>query len=282
MENQSLFQILIRRWWIFLVVGAITVGATLYLTMGQEPVYKAKATYITKLSPQLGDVRSLSSVLDTLNLQDDLLGTYSEVAMSQMIKDRAIARLGLTGADQRGFTVNSKAVQGTKILEISVEGSNPVLVRYFTEAIGAETVLYVDSLYPAFQLDLLDAPVEPAKPVSPQLEINLVLGLVLGGFLGLSVMFLSAWLAGDFKNLASGGENTLDVPTLMKLREDIRGLREQYESILTGITEGRVLMQNTETEVRSLGYVMNKLISLSQHEEHPRNGNKNTEQEHTR
>jgi capsular polysaccharide biosynthesis protein len=193
MDTQLILKTFKKRWWLFLAVFAITVAATLAWTMSQEPVYRAKATYITKLNPQITDDRGITSALDILNRQDETIGTYSEIAMSKKIADLAAEQLQLNPG-QKGYTVNSRTIPGTRILEISVLGDTPRGVREFTAAVGEQTMKYVNTLYLTYQLELLDPADGPSRPISPRLGLNLLLALALGLFFGGGALFFSTWL----------------------------------------------------------------------------------------
>lgn len=251
-----LLQSLVRKWWMFLIVLAITAGATLFLTMRQTPVYRSKATYIMRLSSEITDTKSISTALDTLNRYNELLGTYSEIAMSQMIKRQAGTRLGISGPDRSSMSVSSRTVPGSKVLEISVEGPNPELVRSFAEAVGEETITYVNDLYPAYRLTLLDDPSAPGKPISPQLTLNLVLGIVLGGFLGLTAVFLSIWLRGELKSAPAAENSPQEGLPLPPVQRELESLLEQLAWIRAELSETREAVRNTESQAKAISTLL--------------------------
>jgi capsular polysaccharide biosynthesis protein len=253
MEQHLIARLMARKWWIFLVVLLVTVGATLLLTMRQTPIYRAKATYVNRLS-EITDTKTISTALDTLNRYDNLQGTYSEIAMSQVIKDKAGSKMGLSNTDLRNFSVSSRTVPGSRILEITVEGQDPELVSDFAGVVGEETMAYVNDLYPSYQLALLDAPATSNRPVSPRLTFNLVLGIILGAFLGFTALLLSSWLRGDFKN-APAIQSVQDEPgelQLQPVRRELELLLQQCEQIRSELNETREVIQNTESQAKTV------------------------------
>lgn len=248
MDSQLLLKTLKKRWWLFLLVFVVTAGATLALTMSQTPVYKAKATYVTKLSPQITDDKEITSALDILNRQEETLGTYSEIAMSGKMEDLAAEQLKLTPVQQRAFTVNSRTVPGTRILEISVLGDDPQKVRDFTMAVGDQTVKYVNSLYVTYQLELLDAADAPSKPISPQLELNLILALALGLFFGGGTLFFSAWLTmrSNRAPVVTVEEKEVYKPVTLELNE----LQKQFEVLRSQIEETQRVIHATQEDAQ--------------------------------
>lgn len=255
MEQRSIMQSVMRRWWIFLLVLLITVGATLFLTMRETPVYRTKATFITRLSGEVTDAKTTSTVLDSLNRYVELQGTYSEIAMSQMIKREAGKKLGI--GDLGELTVSSRTLPGSRILEISVEGQDPQLIRDFAKAIGDETMTYVNNLYPPYELTLLDPPGSPNTPISPKLPINLILGLVLGAFLGSAALVLSSWLRGDLKNVPVMEGDREGQSASAPLTKEFEVLQQQYALIRAELSETREMIHNTENEARTISTMLN-------------------------
>jgi len=194
MELREIFRLMFRRWLLVVPIVIIAVVATYLLTKMQPVQYTARTTFVMRLNEQYIDTRGLVSAVDVLNRNAAIAGTYSEISKSQKIKELAGARLGLDQNVLRHFTVDSRSVSGTNLLEITVQTLDPVLAMEFANAIGAETMTYVTTLYPAFQMDLLDPAQAPRNPSSPNLSLNLGLAAILGLFLGFSLALLSAYL----------------------------------------------------------------------------------------
>lgn len=257
MERRLILRSMARRWWIFLAVLLITVGATLFLTLRETPIYRAKATYVTRLSDEITDAKTESTVLDSLNRYVELQGTYSEIAMSQMIKRQAGKKIGITGSELRKLSVSSRTLPGSRILEISVEGEDPQLIRDFTTAVGEETMTYVNNLYPSYELTLLDDPNAPNTPISPKIPYNVIVGTLLGTFLGAIALLLSSWLRGDFKEIQAIQSDQGEPSVLLPLKSELGILMQQCELIRAELNETRELIHNTENEARALRTVLN-------------------------
>lgn len=242
MDTQIILKTLKKRWWLLLGVFVITTAATLAFTMSQTPVYKAKATYITKLNPQITDDRGITSALDILNRQDETVGTYSQIAKSERIADLAATQLSLTPAQQQAFTVNSRVIPGTRMLEISVLGNNPQRVHDFTMAVGEQMVKYVNSLYSTYQLELLDPADVPGNSISPALDFNLAIALALGLLIGFGALLLSSWLtmraSPAVVNKFEASEASASVSA------ELSELYKQFEAL-------RIQMEETQQEIRA-------------------------------
>jgi capsular polysaccharide biosynthesis protein len=257
MDTQLIQTTLKKRWWLFLGVFLVTVAVTLALTMSKSPVYKAKATYITKLNPEITDDKGITSALDILNRQDETVGTYSQIAMSEKIADLAADELQLTGSQKRDFTVNSRVIPGTRMLEISVLGQDPQKVRDFTMAVGDQTAKYVNSLYVTYQLELLDPADAPGSPISPKLDLNLILALVLGLFIGAGALFFSAWLTMRTKPTPAFNVEGEEVftPVNMELGE----LQKQFNVLRLQMEETQRMIHATREDAQLISTQIMKL-----------------------
>jgi capsular polysaccharide biosynthesis protein len=257
MEPRLIFRTMARQWWIFLTVILITVGTTLFLTLRQTPIYRAKGTYIIRLSSEITDAKTVSTVLDSLNRYAELQGTYSEIAMSQMIKRQAGSKMELPGSELRKLSVSSRTLPGSKILEITVQGENPELIRDFTKAVGEETMTYVNELYPSYEMTPLDPPNAPNAPISPKVPFNLIVGTLLGTFLGFVAVLISSWLRGDFKNVPAIPSDPEEPRVLVPLKTELELLLQQCGVIRAELNETRELIHNTESEARTLRTMLN-------------------------
>jgi capsular polysaccharide biosynthesis protein len=257
MDTQLVMKTLKNRWWLFLAVFLITAAATLALTMTQPPVYKAKATYITKLNPEITDDRGITSALDILNRQEETVGTYSQIAMSEKIADLAAEQLQLTAAQARDYTVSSRVIPGSRMLEISVTGKDPQKVRNFTTAVGEQTAKYVNSLYVTYQLEELDPADGPNSPVSPKLDLNLVLALVLGLFIGAGALFFSAWLTmrSNPTPVANVGREEVFTPVNVELSE----LQKQFQALRLQMEETQRMIHATQEDAQLISTQIMKL-----------------------
>lgn len=180
--------------WIVLVAFVSTLVAAAAFTYGQAPVYRASASFVVSPNGDYEDMRSLVDVVDALSRRREIAGTYSQVATSRLIKQQATTGLGLAEANAEALAVSSRLVADTNVLEITVEGGDPDLVRRFADAVGARTAAYVGELYEAYELKPLDTAPLPASPVKPNKPLNLAVGALLGLGLGAGLAFTGYWL----------------------------------------------------------------------------------------
>lgn len=196
MELRAYLKILLSRWWAIVLGISITMAAAAIWTSRQTPVYEAKTTYVIRPRQSLVLDRDFVQALDIVSRRVEINTTFAEVSSSRAIRQEAISRLALSPEKSRGLSVNSLVIGGTNVLTITAQGSDPVVVKDFANAVGEATVDYVSGLYDVFELQPLDNAVQPNRPISPNVMLNLlvsgVLGLLIGGGFALLIEFVQS------------------------------------------------------------------------------------------
>ena len=192
MELIIFLRMLLKRWWIIVLMLIVTVIGTVLLTEWQTPVYSSSATYVVSPSPQILNGTSYLSGLSVLGGQPAVTNTYASIAASASVKQNASVALGLNPAQIKRLSVFSRVQAGTNIIEITVEGEDPLLVQAFTVEIGLSTIDYVSKLNGVYDLQLLDSAMSPESPIRPNIRLNLIIGVVLGLVLGGGIAFLTS------------------------------------------------------------------------------------------
>lgn len=189
MEVKLYFRMLQRSWWIIVITTLATVIAALVVSYFTPPTYRATARLIVSPSPAL--ITGGSNLLNSLSTLDkrSIITTYAEILNSQRIYTETLNLLQMNEADLADYSYNAVALPDANIIEFSVVGPDPETVYMLTNGIGQHAVEYVHSLYPVYDLGVLDAAEPPTTPISPQplrsAGVALVVGLALGIVLAL-------------------------------------------------------------------------------------------------
>ena len=258
MELKAYIQILLKKWWVVLSVFLITLTATIVQTYTQTPIYSSSATFIIGLGSSVDDVRDTTSVLSVLASREAIGGTYAEIARSREIKRSAANLLGLDSVGN--YSISSDVLAGSNILQVTVEGPNPVIVQDLANTIGAKSIEKVEAVYPTYNLSILDSAPLPSSPIKPAKRRNMMLGAVFGLILGGGLAFLAEYLTADrFQEIAA--INIVDIETgaynkryfQQRLNQElIRAKRNRYplSLALIRIEELEVLEETNNTIVR--------------------------------
>lgn len=194
MELKTYLRILLKKWWIVLPAFLITFTTTLAFTYSQTPVYQTAFTFIVTPTIATDATRELLSGLSLLTARDEIANTYAEVVGSRTLRQLAGDKLGLSPEQAQGFSVDTRLLAGTNVLEVTVRGSDPQLTQDFAQSVSQEMMTYLRGLYEIYELKPLDQPALPRNPISPNTSLNLALGAGLGLILGISLAFLTEYL----------------------------------------------------------------------------------------
>ena len=201
MELKIYLRVLLRKWWVVLPVFLVTFTATAVFTFTQAPTYRVTATFVVAPNSSSEDIWSL----DVLSRRTEIASTYAKVATSRLIRQDAADELNLSQDQMKGLSVDSSLLAGTNVIGITVEGSDPVVVRDFANVIGAKTMAYAQELYEIYGMSPLDQATLPASPVQPNKVLNLALGAILGLALGAGLAFLSEYLQAPLESMMNLG-----------------------------------------------------------------------------
>jgi capsular polysaccharide biosynthesis protein len=234
MQPHHYLLILRKRWVVALTAFLATSALTVVFASRQPALYESSATYVVR--PRTASADTLRAT-DTLIRGVEIHSTYATIVRSDLIEERAKARLG-PGVDTSETSVGSRVITETNIVEISVTGPDPVIARDLAVAIGRETVAYVSQLGYTFELEPLDPPKAPSSPVAPNTTLTIATGVVSGAALAVCLALLversaaAIWAsrradAGDRDILSSSRSlRTRRVPFDDEDDEDLDGRRE--------------------------------------------------------
>lgn len=192
MEVKAYLRILLRKWWIMIPVFLVTLTSGIVFTYTKTPVYSATTTYLVVPSSSFNDFTSFANGLDMLNRREEIATTFAEIASSLRVKEAAVESLSL--ASGRRYSVSSKLRAGTNIIEVRVEGPDPVIVRDLANSVGVSLEQFIQGLYEIYVLVPLDQATLHNRPIRPNNALNLALAAVFGLTLGIGLAFLSEYL----------------------------------------------------------------------------------------
>jgi len=220
MEIRTYLQFILRKWRMIILITITTVIGTLVLTLRTERVYETSSTYILSVSPLTLDKDRISA-LNTLMSSSDISATYAKVANSRLIRQRAADKLNLSSQQRGSLNVDSHMVAGTNILEITVQGNDPALIKDYANAVGTEMVAYSGNLYQAYVLERLDLATQPKSPIKPNIVTNMLLGMIFGLALGIGIA-----LIGELAQPAAEAGNVFNI------LDDLTGLYNRRYFVL--------------------------------------------------
>ncbi|XZJ61532.1 YveK family protein (plasmid) [Clostridium perfringens] len=212
---QEIAYALKKRW---KLIALITIAATLVSAILSffviKPQYEATTKlFIGKQESQDNNAYNNNDVM----MYQQLMKTYAELAKTSDLVTKAVksADLDYNQKDIKAILKNLNATPSadTQILDLSFKGGNPKEVLKLTEAITNEFISESKELIPNGNVQVIQKPQLPEKPVSPNKKLNIFIAFVLGLMVGVGVVLLLEYLDNTFKS-REDLENTLDLPII--------------------------------------------------------------------
>jgi diguanylate cyclase (GGDEF)-like protein len=200
MELKRYLKVLLRWWWLSLIAFLTVLTASIAFTYTQTPKYEATASLVVSPTTALADLNEVRASLSALD-KPTVINTYAEIAQSQTIVQQAWDDLAVPPETRWRFEGRSWVLQKTNIVLITVAGPDPAIVHEAANAIARHTVDYVGELYEVYDLKLLDAAERPGSPVSPNKKLNILMGFVLGGGIGIAFTFVAEYLRAPMEKI---------------------------------------------------------------------------------
>lgn len=212
---QEIAYALKKRW---KLIALITIAATLVSAILSffviKPQYEATTKlFIGKQESQDNNAYNNNDVM----MYQQLMKTYAELAKTSDLVTKAVksADLDYNQKDIKAILKNLNATPSaeTQILDLSFKGGNPKEVLKLTEALTNEFISESKELIPNGNVQVIQKPQFPEKPVSPNKKLNIFIAFVLGLMVGVGVVLLLEYLDNTFKS-REDLENTLELPII--------------------------------------------------------------------
>ena len=189
MDFLAFVRMLRQSWWIVVLIIAGSLGSTAFFTHTQTPIFQATTTLVVWPSKNITDANDIVRSLDTLDRRV-YVAMYSKIPCSQMVRNRAQEKLGLSADQLKPYQITTIVIPDTNILKVSVEGPDPSLTANFANAVAEQAKQYIEETYSVFELKILDRATQPISPARPNMGRNLSVATVLGLLVGLALVFV--------------------------------------------------------------------------------------------
>ena len=209
---QEIFIILWNKAWVImlcLVIGAITA-----FTLSK---YVIDPTYTSRISMYVNNNQNPENTvanLNDINASQKLVSTYIEILKSDNVLEKVIEETGVTytPAEIRSM-MSANSLNGTEIFEVKVTTEDAdeaaLIANTIAELVPEEIIRVVK----AGSVELIDRAMPATNPSSPNVMLNTVIGLMLGGVLSVLGVLVAAMLDNRIKSEEDLKKN-YDLPIL--------------------------------------------------------------------
>ena len=194
------------------VVGIIGAFYSLFM---QTPLYKSTTSVILKNDSTLSN----NLTFNDLNMNKNLVGTYSEIVKSKRTLNQVIKNLNLNyTAGELSNKIGVSSVNDTEIIKITITDVNSKNAKIIADEVANVFVEEIPELYSISNVSILDAAEIANAPYNINIKKQAILYLLIGLVLGLGIVFLLYYFDRTIKSVEQV-EAKLGLPILGAVQE---------------------------------------------------------------
>ncbi|MDY3001329.1 MAG: Wzz/FepE/Etk N-terminal domain-containing protein [Romboutsia timonensis] len=197
-DLRDYFGIVKKRFWIIALITIISVVVSGVISFFMlSPVYEAKSTLIVNTEKN-EETQMITG--DQFSVTQKLAVTYGEIIKSRTVLDEVIQNLKLD--DKYEGLVNNvtvSPVKDTQIISISVQDTNKEKARDIANEIPKVFKKEAERITKANDIQVIDKAILPQSPIGPNKKMNMAIAAVIGGMIGLFVVFFIEYLDNKLK-----------------------------------------------------------------------------------
>jgi len=195
----EILSLIVKKIGIVFLCMAIGAGGTFFLSKFaiQEEYTAFMAMYV---APNQGIEEGRTSINDLYYAQQ-VANTYVEILGTNAFMTEVAKRSGLPiTANEMRDAVSMQVVENTEIFQVRVVSDNPRNALIIAETIAVLAPEKIMSVVDVNTVKVVDPPVLPSRPTSPNLMVNTVIGFILGVIFSIMLILMRDMLDGRINN----------------------------------------------------------------------------------
>ncbi|MBQ9019165.1 MAG: hypothetical protein IJ097_02485 [Bacilli bacterium] len=171
--------------WMIIIVLTITILGNTYRLITRKPLYRSDTSIVLVSANENG------SSLNELQVNKNLVSTYSEIIRSRKVLDPVISNLELDYSyNKLKSNISVAAVGDTQIIRITVSDEKPKLAAKIADEIADVFSKEVKEIYKLNNVAVVDKAVEAAKPYNINYIKDNIIFLGAGIILAFGIIFV--------------------------------------------------------------------------------------------
>lgn len=212
MELQDYLAVLRKRWVSVVLCTLLSVGAAIAVSLAMTPQYTAS----TQLFVSVQGGASTSDLLQGSNFTRQQVTSYTQLATSPLVLGPVIDEMGMgVRTEELAARMSADSPLNTSLIDISVTDENAVIAAATADRIAqqfkdviSELETPADGDSSAVKVSIVRPAAAPTAPSSPNLKLNVALGLLVGLAIGVGQAILREVLDTRVRNAADVGRIT--------------------------------------------------------------------------
>lgn len=173
---------------IILTTVLTTVIAAIYTFFLVTPKYQSSTEMLVSHS---SDNTTTNVTQQDINTSVQLINTYSDIIRNDVILDPVIEELNLDmSSGQLRENVSVQTQNNSQVFSIQVQDENPYQA---SEIANATANYFQQEIYAIMSVDnvtIISTATPNVNPISPNNMLNIIIGVLLGGMLGIGIVFI--------------------------------------------------------------------------------------------
>lgn len=198
---------------------AATIIAAIYTLFLVTPMYQSSTEMIVT---QSSDSTTTNISQSDINTSISLINTYEDIIRNDVILDPVIEELNLnatTGQLRENISIQSDS--SSQVFSIQAKSENPYEAA---EIANTTAAIFQDEIFEIMDVDnvtVISSAIPNTNPASPNNLLNLIIGMLLGGMIGVGLVFVreltdNTVKSADYVGLTTGWSNLGSVKSFSK------------------------------------------------------------------
>ena len=181
--------------WILIAVAAIIIFGNLFTIITRVPMYQSNTTIVLVGESKDGYSQSQSQ------LNQNLIGTYSQIIKSRKVLNQVIENLDLKmTAQELEQNITTSSVQDTEIIQIVVENKKAKDAQKITDEVAKVFAKEIKDIYNLENVEIIDKAELAKDPYNVNFLKDNVIYLVIGLVLSFGVVFVMYYFDTSIKS----------------------------------------------------------------------------------
>ena len=204
---------------IIMIVALVGIIGSVYSFVFQTPKYKSTTSVILKNDSTQSNILTVND----LNMNKNLVGTYSEIVKSKRTLNQVIKNLKLDySVGQLSSMIQVTSVADTEIIKITVSDVNKKNAKVIADEAANVFVEEIPELYSISNVSILDSAEVATSPYNINVKKQLILYLLIGLVLGCGIVFIIYYFDRTIKSVEQV-EMKIGLPILGAVQECKKG-----------------------------------------------------------
>lgn len=181
--------------WILLAVVIIIILGNVFTLVTRTPLYQSNTTIVL-----VGESKSGYSQTES-QLNQNLIGTYSQIIKSRKVLNQVIKNLDLKmTADELAQYITTSSVEDTEIIKITVDNPNAKEARKITNEVAEVFAKEIKDIYNLENVEIIDKAELAKAPYNVNYIKDNIIYLVIGLVLSFGVVFVMYYFDTSIKS----------------------------------------------------------------------------------